>query len=71
MKNDFDHVDWITKFDIASQKKIGYRELRKKIFLDTIQFVQNGGYYTDGVFVHIPGELPDSMSEFFDAPEKL
>lgn len=71
LRNDFDHISWKNQFENASRKRHGFQELRMEIFQNTIKFVQNGGYYVDGIFVNIPHELPDERSEFFDAPHVL
>jgi len=69
--NDFDHITWKKQFENASAVKTGFKELRIKIFKDTVKFVQNGGYYTDDKFINIPNDLPDNMSEYFNAPDRL
>jgi uncharacterized protein (TIGR02452 family) len=69
--NNFDHIKWKKQFEIASANKNGFQELRIEIFQNTIKLVQNGGYYAEDVFVKIPQALPDSKSEYFDAPNKL
>jgi uncharacterized protein (TIGR02452 family) len=71
MRNDFDHVRWKKQFEAASAKINGFRELRAEIFQNTIELVQNGGYYADGIFINIPNTLLDNKSEYFDAPGKL
>ena len=70
-KNDFNHVDWKKKFEIASANKTGVRELRMEVIQTTIRLVQNAGYYVDNVFINIDSKLPDNKTEYFDAPDKL
>jgi uncharacterized protein (TIGR02452 family) len=69
--NDFDHIKWKNQFEAASANKSGFRELRMEIFQNTVKLVQNGGYHADGIFVKIPQALPDSKSEYYDAPDRL
>ena len=71
LKNDFDHLKWTNQFEIASKKGDGFRELRAKIFQNTVKIVKNGGYYVDDVFINIPNNLLAEKSEYFTAPDKL
>jgi uncharacterized protein (TIGR02452 family) len=47
------------------------KELRAEIFQQTVKLVQSGGYTIDNAYVKIPPALPDSSSEYFDAPDRL
>jgi uncharacterized protein (TIGR02452 family) len=67
IKNDFDHIAWKNQFQTGSN----YKNLRAKIFENTIKLVQNGCYYVDDVCVNIPKTLSAASSEYFDAPDKL
>jgi uncharacterized protein (TIGR02452 family) len=69
--NDFDHTKWLEQFEIASGKKAGFREMRAKIFQDTMRFVQSGGYHVGGKFIPISNENVLERAEFFDAPKPL
>jgi uncharacterized protein (TIGR02452 family) len=71
LKNDFDHIKWMEQFEIVSVKKDGFREMRAKIFQDTLRFVQAGAYHTGGISIPISNENVVESAEFFDAPEPL
>ena len=70
-KNDFDHLNWKKQFEIASIKKVGFRELRMEVFQNTINLVQKGGYYVNDVFINIPNKLSYEKTEYFISPNKL
>jgi len=42
---EFDHIKWLSDFQIALSKKEGFREMRAQIFRDTVKFVQSGYMY--------------------------
>jgi len=47
------------------------RTQRKQIYQSTITLTQSGGYQTDNIYVKIPNTIPESKTEYFEAPEKL
>jgi uncharacterized protein (TIGR02452 family) len=68
---DFDHITWLKQFEWASANKEGFRELRAKIFQDTIKFVNAGSYRVGDKLVSICNENVIENAEYFDAPDKL
>jgi uncharacterized protein (TIGR02452 family) len=68
MNGDFDHINWLRQFGIASKRREGFRELRAAIFQDTVRFVKNGGYSVGNTHVVIDNSGVTNGAEFYDAP---
>jgi uncharacterized protein (TIGR02452 family) len=69
--NIFNHIDWLHQFKIASEQKLGFRELRAKIFQDTIKRVQAGAYSIDEISIHIQNDNVIESAEYFEKPDSL
>jgi uncharacterized protein (TIGR02452 family) len=67
----FDHTEWLNQFKTASLNGAGFKELRAKIFKETVEIVQAGGYTVDREFIEISNDGIPEHTEFFDAPQKL
>jgi uncharacterized protein (TIGR02452 family) len=65
---ELDYIEWLNTLKNASFKKEKFRELRIKIFTDTIKFVQSG-YKIEDRKINIDNE--NIISEYFEKPEKL
>jgi uncharacterized protein (TIGR02452 family) len=65
----FDHIQWLKKFQIASQNKKGFREERKAIFQGTVQYVQMNGYNVGNKHITIDNDC--IASEYFTKPPKI
>ena len=68
-KQQFDHIQWLKRFQIASQNKRGFREERKEIFEGTVKYVQQNGYYIGSNHFAIDNDC--IVSEYFNKPQKL
>ena len=49
----WDYISWIKDFKVASETGEGFRELRAKVFQDTIQIVKNGQYYVENNLIKL------------------
>lgn len=65
----FDHIQWLKKFQIASQNKKGFREERKEIFQGTVKYVQMNGFKVGHQYISIDNNC--IASEYFTKPRKI
>ena len=64
--NIFNNNDWLKKFRVATTQKIGVKELRTEIYLQTIKIVNSGGYILNGKEIAVDKKEIVANTEFFD-----
>jgi len=69
MEKRFDHIQWLKRFQRASQNNKGCREERKEIFEGTLTYVRQNGYYIGDKYVAIDNSC--IVSEYFVKPQRL
>ena len=70
-KINFDAVQWFNHLKIATAQNQGYKDLRKEIFMSTVEIVQAGGYLLNDKSIAIPNQSSDIPTHFFHQPHQL